>query len=70
MITSGIMGWTEKWAKICVLLFDFGPMSAFKRMQLYRDIGLCIGGPWSVQAIFSSRFASPSHFLIALAVIL
>jgi hypothetical protein len=28
LMTNGIMGWTEKWAKICVLLFDFGPMTA------------------------------------------
>ena len=28
LMTSGIMGWTEKWAKICVLLFDFGQMTA------------------------------------------
>lgn len=57
-MTGSIMGCTEKWAEICFLLFDFGPMSApgtvcaFKRMQLYRNIGLRIVGPWSVQTIF------------------
>jgi len=28
LMTSGLMGWAERWAEICVLLFDLGPMTA------------------------------------------